>query len=490
MLEAIRLSLAARLCLTALVILLAGAGPAFADDDDDDDVDEPDLAQYDQRAPDRTWHDSIRLGAVPAGYDGEDVTVAVLDTGITAHPDLEELTARVDLMPDGDGYDRYGHGTHIAGVIAGDGAAADGRFSGVAPAAELLPVRVADWNGATDVSVVLAGLEWIAAHSERYGIRVVNLSYGTDGGEKYLYDPLNRAVERLWDAGVLVVVSAGNRGEGKIEKPADDPFVLTVGAADTKGTAALGDDVVAPFSSWGTTTDKFDKPDLVAPGVSIVSHRAPGSTVDALRPEARVGADYFKGTGTSQAAAVVSGVAARMFQANPGLTPDAAKAALIGTASSQLAGQPGAGAGLVDAGAAVAAAAAGTYADRSASPSLERSTGQGALASSRGSFKPYTDWKERGKAEEISGEFDVLGRQWIAADWAARPWTEASWQSAPWAPYTAVAEAWETATGGTPWSGLGWSEGSWTGRSWGDAGVPDGPWIGRSWGGSLWNGYG
>jgi serine protease AprX len=488
MLDLLRGTLALLLCLAASALAPALAAPAWAQDDDDDD--EPDLAQYDALSPDTAWQRAIRLRSVQSIYDGDDVTVAVLDTGITRHPDIDELVGRVDLMPDGDGYDRYGHGTHIAGVIAGDGEASDGRWTGVAPEASLLPVRVADWNGATDVSAVLAGLEWIAAHRARYGIRVVNLSFGTDSSRRYLEDPLNRAVERLWDAGVLVVVSAGNRGEadGAIEKPGDDPFVLTVGAADTRGTATLSDDVVAPFSSRGPTADGFAKPDLVAPGVSIVSHRATGSTADSLRPAARVGDRYFKGTGASQAAAVVSGVAALMFQASPHMTPDEAKSALVGTASRTLAGRPGAGAGLVDAAAAVAAAERGTYAGRNASAGRARSSGLGSLDASRGSYKPYTDWREKGKPERLAGELDVLGLPWDAAGWAARPWTEAGWRSSPWAAYTAVADEWEAAVPGARWSGLGWDEASWTARYWGELGIPDVPWVARYWGSEVWNG--
>jgi serine protease AprX len=479
--------LAAWLTLAVLALLLAAPATSFADDDDHDD--EPDLSQYDGLPADVTWRDAIRLRSA-APYDGSDVAVAVLDTGVSLHPDLDELETRVDLMPDGDGYDRYGHGAHIAGVIAGDGEASDGRWTGVAPGAEIVSVKVAGWNGATDVSAVLAGLEWIAAHRREHGIRVVNLSYGTDSSQGYLDDPLNHAVERLWAAGVLVVVGAGNRGaaDNAIEKPGDDPFVLTVGAADTRGTAALGDDVVAPFSSRGRTRDGFAKPDLVAPGVSIVSHRARGSTVDALRPAARLGEHYFKGTGTSQAAAVVSGVAARMFEANPRLTPDEAKTALVGTASRTVAGQPGAGAGLLDAGAAVKAAREKRYAGQRPSAGLARSSGLGSIDSSRGSYKPYADWKQTGNPEQISGERDVLGGAWEAAVWAARPWTEAAWPSSPWAPHTTVGEEWDRAEPGAPWGGLGWDEGSWIGKSWGDVDDPDAPWIGKSWGASLWNG--
>jgi serine protease AprX len=349
-----------------------------------------------------------------------------------------------------------------------------------------LPVKVAAWNGATDVSTVLAGLEWIAAHRERYGIRVVNLSYGTDSSQPALEDPLNHAVQRLWRAGVLVVVGAGNRGALGIDKPGDDPWVVTVGAADTHGTEEPEDDEVAPFSGRAAT----GKPDLLAPGVSLVSHRAADGTIDELRRAARVDEHYFKGTGTSQAAAVVSGVAARMFDANPALTANEAKAALVASAESWLAGRPGAGAGLVDAEDAVEAAEERAFATRPANRRLAQSTGRGSLDSSRGGFKPYTDYRERGKPEPLVGEVGALGAPWDAIAWAGRAWTSAAWPSSEWAPYTALAEGWGPAVPAAAWSGLGWDENSWTAKKWGDAGIPEDDWIAKKWGSALWNGMG
>jgi serine protease AprX len=484
-----RFSLRSRHLLLLPAILcgaLSWAPVAIADDDDDEPAA---AAAYETLPPDRTWRDAIRLDRVPGQFAGDGVTVAVLDTGVTRTGDLgDRLVARVDLSSERDGYDRYGHGTHMSGLIAGDGRASGGQWAGAAPGASIVSVKVAGWNGATDVSMVMAGLEWIAAHHERYGIRVVNLSYGTDSSQKWSEDPLNLAVERLWGAGIVVVAGAGNRGDGgsKIDKPADDPHVLTVGAADTRNTATTADDGVAPFSARGPTGEGVGKPDVVAPGVNLVSHRAPQSTVDLARPVARIDERHVKGSGTSQAAAVVSGVVARMLDAAPALTPDEVKATLAGTASPALAGVSGAGAGLVDAAAAVEAARAGRFSD--ARQQLALSSGTGALDSTRGSFKPYTDWKEAGKPEQLSGEVDALGRPWSSSQWASQAWSGQRWADSAWARHTSLASGWDAAPSTPAWSGLGEDEVSWIAKSWGDAGALGVPgWIAKSWGTAAWN---
>ncbi|MDQ3454306.1 MAG: S8 family peptidase [Actinomycetota bacterium] len=449
------------------------------------------LEQYDRLPPNRVWRQAIGLPSVPPGTNGAGVTVAVLDTGITRHPDLQNrVKARVDLTPDGGGYDTYGHGTHMTGLVAGNGQRSSGQWAGVAPGASVVPVRIAEWNGATDISEVLGALEWIYNNRTRYGIRVLNLSFGTDSTQKHQLDPLNHAVQRLWSAGVMVVVAAGNRGPGgqNIDKPGDDPFVVTVGAADTKNTVGTTDDVLAEFSSHGPTGENVAKPDLVAPGISIVSHRATGSTLDQMRPAARVGTYYFKGHGTSQATAIVSGVAALMFQAAPTMTPNEAKAALVGTTSPGLGGQPGAGSGLVNAAAAVEAARTRAYQRNPANVGLERSAGTGSIDSSRGGSKPYTDLNGDGVPEQVSGNIDALGNTFDSTAWAARPWNASTAPNSPWAPYINVSAGWRT-TPWTPdaWAGLGWDEPSWTAQSWRDAGLDPGNWTAQSWRSEAWN---
>ena len=358
------------------------------------------MAHFDALPINSTWQGVVNLGQARdvqnAGpFLGQGVTVALLDTGVSANTDLgHRVLARVDLTPDHDGYDRYGHGTHMAGLIAGNGNQSLGLYQGVAPKAHLVSVKVAGADGSTDVSVVLAGIEWIVEHQSQYNIKVMNLSFGTDATQPYSVDPLDFAVERAWFSGIAVVVSAGNRGpsSGTINKPADDPYVITVGSADTKGTNDTSDDTVASFSSLGPTQDGFSKPDVAAPGISMVSERAVGSTIDIANPQARVGDAYFKGSGTSQSAAVVSGMLALMYQANPALTPDVAKAIVVGTAQTYLSKQDvGAGAGVIDIAGAVKASLKGKYFSKPANQSLQPSTGLGSLELSRGTFHVYAD---------------------------------------------------------------------------------------------------
>ena len=340
------------------------------------------------QAANTVWKSVIRLTQAQGTYNGAGVTVALLDTGVNQNADLgNRVLARVDFTHHQDGLDHFGHGTHMAGIIAGDGTLSGGKWSGVAPGADLVSVKVAGADGSTDVSVVIAGLQWIVSHKDQYGIRVLNLSFGTDSTQSYLVDPLDFAVEQAWFSGITVVVAAGNRGPsgGTINKPGDDPFVITVGAADLNNTNDKTDDGVASFSSRGPTQDGIAKPGILAPGVTIVSDRDPGSTIDQAYSSARVGDSYFKGTGTSQAAAIISGVVALVLQANPNLTPDMVKGVLRQAAFKYIASQPGSGYGLVDANGSVQVAASTLSNVVPANAGVIPSTGTGSIEASRGS---------------------------------------------------------------------------------------------------------
>jgi serine protease AprX len=286
-----------------------------------------------------------------------------------------------------------------------------------------------------------------------------------------------------------VVTAAGNEGAtgGAVSKPGDDPFVLTVGASDVNGTATIADDTVAPFSSRGRTIDGVEKPDLVAPGTTIVATRAAGSTVDTFRPEGRVGTTHFKGTGTSQAAAIVSGVAALLFEADPFLTPDEAKAALVGTAVA-LSGQPGSGAGQVNAAAAIAAVRAGATEPEATTAGLVAGTGTGTLDASRGSHRVYVDSDGDGAPEALGGEVDALGRVFDALAWTNAPWTAASWKESPWAAVTCVARRWwlGPVCGASGWRGMAWDSEWWGSQTWSQAGWVQKSWTNKSWTQKSW----
>ena len=399
------------------------------------------------------------------GWSGAGVDVAVVDSGVVPvdglraagkvvnGPDLSFESGAAGVRH----LDTYGHGTHMAGIIAGrDDAvttpvrdAGHDRFAGIAPDARIVNVKVADSAGATDVSQVIAAIDWVVQHGRRDGlnIRVLNLSFGTDGVQDYRLDPLAHAVEEAWRQGVVVVTSAGNEGYGdaRMNNPAYDPYVIAVGGSDGRGTVSPADDVVAGWSSRGTASRR---PDLVAPGQSVVSLRDPGSRIDQDHPTGRVGERFFRGSGTSQAAAVVSGAAALLLQQRPELRPDQVKGLLTAGARRLPDADPAAqGAGLLDV---KAAAAAPTPTTRQA---WARSLGIGSLELARGSHHVTID------GTTVTGEQSVFLTTWSAFGWL-----------------TALA-------GGTAWSGGSWTGSSWTGNTW-----TGGSWFGNTWTGNTWTG--
>jgi serine protease AprX len=277
-------------------------------------------------------------------YAGAGVTVAVLDTGISdnANPDFAnasvprvtvEQIANTNTTSDQDG---YGHGTHVAGIIGGDGSRfPDNRYAGVAPLVNLAEVKVGDDAGNATLGDLMAGLQWVDDNRTTYNIRVVNLSLTSSVAQSYKVDPLDAAVELLWFHGVAVVVSAGNLGTAANAvqyPPANDPFVIVVGAVDDKGSTGQADDVVTSWSSRGATQDGFTKPDVVAPGRNIISDTDPNSVLARTYPAKVVDSNYFTMSGTSMSAAVVSGVVALIREAHPGWLPGQVKYVLRQTA--------------------------------------------------------------------------------------------------------------------------------------------------------------
>jgi serine protease AprX len=361
------------------------------------------------------------------GLTGDGVDVGLIDSGVVPVDGLAaegKIVSGPDLSADAGNDERrdldaFGHGTHMAGVIAGrdDAVVSDKKrrdpknFVGVAPDARIVSVKVADAEGRTSLSRVLDGIDWVVSHRAEGGlnIRVLNLSFGTEGWGDCRLDPLAHAVDRAWNAGIVVVVAAGNRGvnSGHVDSPACDPQVIAVGADDPQGTTSVDDDVVPDWSSSG---DGTRNPDIVAPGRSIVSLRDPGSYIDQNHPAGRVADRFFRGSGTSPAAAVVSGAAAILLQQRPELTPDDVKSLLTSTAS-VLPGAAAArqGSGLIDLRAASDAATAGS-----------------------GSSSLVSPMPPNGSAANTTEPPDTSVDTWAGNSWSGDTWSGNSWSGNSW----------------------------------------------------------
>ncbi|MFD1708815.1 S8 family peptidase [Siminovitchia sediminis] len=268
-----------------------------------------------------------------SGVTGKDVTIAVIDTGIHPHTDLQgRIIGFKDFVNDRvEPYDDNGHGTHCAGDAAGNGSSSGGQYKGPAPEASVVGVKVLNKKGAGSLSTVIAGIEWCIQHQAQYNIKVLSLSLGSDATQSPESDPVVLAAEKAWDQGIVVCAAAGNAGSAQqtIASPGISPKIITVGAANDFNNADRSDDQVADFSSRGPTIAGDMKPDLVTPGVNIVSLRAPGSFLDKTNPGARVGSDYFSLSGTSMATPICAGVVAQLLQMEPELAPDKVKLRLL-----------------------------------------------------------------------------------------------------------------------------------------------------------------
>ncbi|MBE7435915.1 MAG: S8 family peptidase [Anaerolineales bacterium] len=320
------------------------------------------------------------------------------------------------------GYDDYGHGTHVAGIIGGAGQSSEGARIGNAPAVNLVNVKVTGADGSGYLSDLIYGLQWIYENRAAYNIRVVNISMNSATPESYHSSPVDAAVEILWFNGIVVVVSAGNNGTGsgpvELLPPANDPFVITVGATDDMGTPWLFDDAIANFSAYGTTEDGYAKPDLVAPGRNIISLLAStNSTVYVEHPDHRVDDNYFRMSGTSMSAPMVTAAVVLMLQRNPNLNPDQVKYRLMATSNSSWAGydHEKAGSGYLNTFAAVMGDTIET-ANTGIPPSQMLTTGS----------DPIT-W---GSAGWNSAGWNSAG--WNSVNWDSIAWSSAGWNSAGW----------------------------------------------------------
>ena len=263
---------------------------------------------------------------------GDGIAVALLDSGVSSRDVRGPKLVRSVSFDSKNTTDEFGHGTHAAGIVAMDGSRNGGKYIGIAPDARIINVRVSDDKGKAVLSDVIEGLQWIVDYRDKFNIRVVNISMNAVVPDSYLRDPLDAAVEQAWLHDIVVVVSAGNFGTDTASvdhAPANDPFVITVGAFADMGTLDPTDDQLTDWSSRGTTLDGIAKPEVVAPGSDIISSLARRSYLAELLPDHIVDEDYLRLSGTSTSAAVVSGVVALMLEEDPTLTPDEVKFRLL-----------------------------------------------------------------------------------------------------------------------------------------------------------------
>jgi serine protease AprX len=433
-----------------------------------------------------------------AGYTGKGVDVALIDSGVSRvkglasgnvvdGPDLSFESQHADVRY----VDTFGHGTHMASIIAGRDTAGtpasyltSGQFDGVAPDARIVSVKVATADGAADVSQVIAAIGWVTQHAHDYGlnIRVLNLSYGTDSTQSSALDPLSYAVEQAWRRGIVVVVAAGNDGTTRAElaDPASNPYVLAVGAADPVNTTVPKDDLVPAFAQRGTTTRHVD---VIAPGVHILGLRVPNSYVDQNNPAGRVGTRFIRGSGTSQATAVVSGVAALLLQKHPTASPDQVKYLMTNSASKSAATKDlwqGVGVVQVDKALSVTPGSAPVQ-------SYPAASGRGTIEGARGSAHVALG------GVALSGEEDIFGRAWNATTWSAAAAANTAWSGGSFNGSTWTGTTWSTSTAwsavtwtAADWTGAAWASRSWVTRTWVAGGWDSRTWVSTSWASRTW----
>ena len=390
-------------------------------------------------------------------------TIAIVDSGVDAS--RADFGSRVikqvtmtSLLPNSPG-DGRGHGTFVAAIAAGS--AKD--YAGASPTSKLVSIDVADDLGMAMTSDVIAAADWILANKDAYGIRVANFSLHSSMPGSFMFDPLNKAVERLWFGGVVVVTAAGNyavAGEdrGVPFAPANDPFVITVGAADIKGDDKAENDVAAPWSASGRTLDGFAKPDVGAPGRYMIAAVPLGSTLALERPDKLVGllGGYMQLSGTSFAAPVVAGVAAQLLAVHPEWTPDQVKGALMLTTSPTAAAPLTLGVGEINAEKAISL---------SNPPNPNLALNRFLVADPSGSSLPVFDAASWTSVAQTDAS-------WVSASWTSASWTSASWSSASWT--------------SASWTSASWTSASWTSASWISASWTSASWVSASWTSASW----
>jgi serine protease AprX len=420
------------------------------------------------------------------GLDGTNIKVATIDTGAWPHDDLvtkspyvpgnvgNRLVVLATNSKATDALDHFGHGTHVAGIIGGNGYGSGGQYIGVAPNSLLVSVKVADDLGNANEGDVISGLEWVYQANKRgMNIRVINLSLQSTVAQSYHQSALDAMVEKLWYSGVVVVASAGNSPNGSgpvLYAPGNDPYAITVGSIDDFYQSSLAGSQMASWALYGTTQDGFAKPEVVADGSHVVSLLAPASTLSVLHTGNIVGTSYFKMGGTSMASPQVAGMAALMLQNNPSLTNNKIKRMLrrnsrpFGTTA--YTSWLGTGGGFLD---------------ESAVGTVDVDDNQGVPASQ--SFDLATN-------NILAG-----GIWWTGATWPASvSWNNIGWSNIGWSQVDFSNIGWSSSSNGTPiqtsnigWSNIGWSNIGWSNIGWSNIGWSNIGWSNIGWSNIGWS---
>ncbi|GIF01695.1 hypothetical protein Ari01nite_91590 [Paractinoplanes rishiriensis] len=412
-----------------------------------------------------------------ASLTGKGVGIALIDTGVAPVPGIPaaKVVNGPDLSFESQSaslryLDTYGHGTHMAGIIIGNDTATGTR--GIAPDAKLTSIKVGTANGAVDVTQMIAAIDWVVKnrnYDPANPIKIISLSYGTGGNPAVWDDPMTLAVQQAYKAGITVVAAAGNQGNGygKLTHPAQSTSVLAVGAANTYGTTGTADDDLAAYTNLSTNGRPLD---VLAPGTSIPSLRVPGSNIDNAFPKARTGETLFRGSGTSQAAAVTAAAAALVLQARPTLTPIQLKYLLVN--GTYLSKGKAATLGVKELN--VNMALAGTA--FTGGGAIGESYGTGMLDTTRGSSRVVANGVQLSGQKTIFGPFDT-------ASWSAKTKAQTSWSGGVWMGNRMAGDGWT----GTSFASKTWGAATWAGGSWGGtANWTDPAWTGRTWNGRFW----
>jgi serine protease AprX len=386
------------------------------------------------------------------GASADTPTIAIVDSGIQSS--RADFAGRVvadvnmtSLAPNSPG-DGRGHGTFVAGIAAGG---ADG-YAGAAPASPIVSIDVMDDHGMAMTRDVIRAADWIYANKDAYKIRVANFSLHSAYANSFMFDPLDKAVEKLWFSGVVVVAAAGNYGvdgqpSGVPFAPGNDPFIITVGADDIDGSVSTMNDLAAPWSAYGYTLDGFAKPDIAAPGRFIVGPVPVNSTLALERSTSVVAPGYIQLSGTSFAAPIVAGAAAQILSAHPNWTPDQVKGALMLSATRVPSAAPlSVGVGVVDVAKAVALTSA---------PNPNLALNYFVVSASGGSGKVFdaANWASAAQANAA----------WASASWSSAAWASAAWSSAAWA--------------SAAWSSAAWASAAWSSAAWSSSSLEDAAWA-------------